>query len=75
MRCFFYIVCFLTFISPCQIHGQQIKHLGAYDGIKSGAVRAFAKDTLGFMWIGTAQGLNRRRSKLCGYQGRIFRIL
>ena len=59
MRCFFYIVCFLTFISSCQIHGQQIKHLGAYDGIKSGAVRAFAKDTLGFMWIGTAQGLNR----------------
>ena len=59
MRCFFYIVCFLTFISPCQIYGQQIKHLGAYDGIKSGAVRAFAKDTLGFMWIGTAQGLNR----------------
>ena len=59
MRCFFYIVCFLMFISPCQIYGQQIKHLGAYDGIKSGAVRAFAKDTLGFMWIGTAQGLDR----------------
>ena len=44
---------------PFKINGQQIKHLGAYDGIKSGAVRAFAKDTLGYMWIGTAQGLNR----------------
>lgn len=40
-------------------HGQQIKHLGAYDGIRSGAVRTFEKDTLGYMWIGTSQGLNR----------------
>ena len=47
------------FFLPDQIYGQQIKHLSAYDGIKSGAVRAFAKDTLGYMWIGTAQGLNR----------------
>jgi signal transduction histidine kinase/DNA-binding response OmpR family regulator/ligand-binding sensor domain-containing protein len=59
MKCVFYIVCFLVFFLPDQIYGQQIKHLGAYDGIKSGAVRAFAKDTLGYMWIGTAQGLNR----------------
>ena len=48
-----------TVFSTFQNNGQQIKHLGAYDGIKSGAVRAFAKDTLGYMWIGTAQGLNR----------------
>ena len=47
------------FFLPDQIYGQQIKHLGAYDGIKSGAVLAFAKDTLGYMWIGTAQGLKR----------------
>ena len=59
MKCVFYIVCFLVFFLPDQIYGQQIKHLSAYDGIKSGAVRAFAKDTLGYMWIGTAQGLNR----------------
>ncbi|MGI9594119.1 MAG: ATP-binding protein [Patiriisocius sp.] len=44
---------------PSQIYGQQIKHLGPYDGIKNGAVRAFAKDTLDYMWVGTAQGLNR----------------
>lgn len=25
-------------------HGQQIKHLGAYDGIRSGAVRTFEKE-------------------------------
>ena len=59
MRCIFYIVYFLMFFIPGQIYGQQIKHLGAYDGAKSGAVRVFAKDTLGYMWIGTAQGLNR----------------
>ncbi len=47
------------FFFPDQTYGQQIKHLGAYDGVKSGAVRAFAKDTLGYMWIGTEQGLNR----------------
>ena len=54
MRCIFYIVYFLMFFIPGQIYGQQIKHLGAYDGVKSGAVRVFAKDTLGYMWIGTA---------------------
>ena len=45
MRCIFYIVYFLMFFIPGQIYGQQIKHLGAYDEVKSGAVRAFAKDT------------------------------
>jgi len=59
MRYVFSLVCALVFFLPSQIYGQQIKHLGAYDGIKSGAVRAFAKDSLGYMWIGTAQGLNR----------------
>ena len=59
MRHVFSLVCALLFFLPFKINGQQIKHLGAYDGIKSGAVRAFAKDTLGYMWIGTAQGLNR----------------
>ena len=58
-RRFFFIVHFLVFFIPFSLFGQQIKHLGAYDGVKSGAVRAFAKDTLGYMWIGTAQGLNR----------------
>lgn len=63
-RFFFYIFCFLLFSPLFLIHGQQIKHLGVYDGIRSGAVRAFEKDTLGYMWIGTSQGLNR----YSGYQ-------
>ena len=64
MRLFFYIIALLFFLLPSEVYGQQIKHLGAYDGIRSGAVRAFQKDTLGYMWIGTSQGLNR----YSGYQ-------
>ena len=59
MRCFINVVRFLFFFLPILASGQQIKHLGVYDGIRSGAVRAFQKDTLGYMWIGTSQGLNR----------------
>ena len=63
-RRFFFIFRFLVFFIPFSLFGQQIKHLGVYDGIRSGAVRAFEKDSLGYMWIGTSQGLNR----YSGYQ-------
>ena len=44
----FSLVCALVFFLPSQeVYGQQIKHLGAYDGIKSGAVRAFAEGYFG----------------------------
>ena len=52
-------ILFVLILSSILTHGQQIKHLGVYDGISSGAVRAFEKDSLGYMWIGTSQGLNR----------------
>ena len=64
IRRFLFLSRFLFFFIPFLIFGQQIKHLGVYDGIRSGAVRAFEKDTLGYMWIGTSQGLNR----YSGYQ-------
>ena len=64
MRRFFYVASFLFFFIPISIYGQQIKHLGIYDGIRSGAVRSFERDTLGYMWIGSSQGLNR----YSGYQ-------
>ena len=63
-RRFFFIFRFLVFFITFSLFGQQIKHLGVYDGIRSGAVRAFEKDSLGYMWIGTSQGLNR----YSGYQ-------
>ena len=64
VRRFFYIIALLFFLLPTQVSSQQIKHLGVYDGIRSGAIRAFQKDTLGYMWIGTSQGINR----YSGYQ-------
>ena len=58
-KLFFKAVRFALIFFPLLVLGQQIKHLGVYDGIRSGAIRAFEKDTLGYMWIGTSQGLNR----------------
>jgi ligand-binding sensor domain-containing protein len=37
----------------------QFEHITAKDGLSSNAVTAIAEDKLGFMWIGTANGLNR----------------
>lgn len=56
---FIKLVYFLLFFLPVILFGQQIKHLGVDAGISSGAVRAFEKDTLGYVWIGTSQGLIR----------------
>ena len=64
VRRFYTIASLLFFLLPILVCSQQITHLGVYDGIRSGAVRAFEKDTLGYMWIGTSQGLNR----YSGYQ-------
>ena len=64
MKRFYKIASLLFFLLPILVCSQQINHLGVYDGIRSGAVRAFEKDTLGYMWIGTSQGLNR----YSGYQ-------
>ena len=58
-NCFFVIARFVLIFLPLSLFGQQIKYLGVYDGFLSGAVRTFEKDTLGYMWIGTSQGLNR----------------
>ena len=52
-------ILFVLIFFSSLIHAQQIKHLGVYDGISSGAARAFEKDSLGYMWIGTSQGLNK----------------
>ena len=64
VRRFYTIASLLFFLLPILVCSQQITHLGVYDGIRSGAVRAFEKDTLGYMWIGTSHGLNR----YSGYQ-------
>ena len=49
----------LVLLLPFLLTGQQISHLGPFEGIGNGAVRAFAKDSMGYMWIGTTVGLNK----------------
>lgn len=41
------------------VNSQQIKRLDASEGLVNGTINTFAKDSLGFLWIGTDQGLNR----------------
>ncbi|GAA4282205.1 response regulator [Gaetbulibacter aestuarii] len=53
------LVCF-------QVQAQQIKQLDANDGLITGAISAFAKDSLGYIWIGTDQGV-------CKYSGNSFK--
>ncbi len=49
----------LFFISSKVIYAQQIIHLDGSDGLINGTINTFEKDSLGYMWIGTDQGLNR----------------
>jgi hypothetical protein len=51
----------MTFFVP--VSGQKIKyifnHLGLEEGLSNLNISSFAKDELGFIWIGTEDGLNR----------------
>ena len=46
LRFQFYLI---VLLSPFLLTGQQISHLGPFEGIGNGAVRAFAKDSMGYM--------------------------
>lgn len=50
---------FLALLSTVHTKGQQIKHLNSKDGLTTGNVVVFEKDSLGYLWIGTNQGLSR----------------
>lgn len=39
--------------------GQQIIHLDNKDGLMNGTINAFERDSLGYMWIGSDQGLKK----------------
>ena len=41
------------------LNGQQITHLDSKEGLINGTIIAFERDSLGYLWIGTDQGLNR----------------
>ena len=62
------ILAFLTVISV-HVHAQSAKslsrHITEEDGLSSNQVRAIMQDRMGFIWMGTYQGLDR-------YDGRTF---
>ena len=41
------------------IHAQQIVHLDSKNGLINGTIHAIEKDSLGYIWIGSDQGINR----------------
>lgn len=60
-------ICTICF--PAASHDYMFKHLEVKDGLSNNQVNAIYKDSHGFMWFGTASGLNRYD----GYDIRIYR--
>ncbi|NET32142.1 MAG: response regulator [Cyanothece sp. SIO1E1] len=61
-RCVLALVTCLALADICQLHGQPLstyQHLTQKEGLSSNYVLAFIEDHLGFIWIGTENGLNR----------------
>lgn len=52
------LVC-IGFLVFAENNAQQIKHLNTNNGLINGTINAFEKDSLGYVWVGTNQGLNR----------------
>ena len=57
------IIFFFFFFSTCYLHGQEGKirfeHLTKASGLSQSTVYSIIQDKLGFIWIGTSDGLNR----------------
>ena len=51
--------CLLFVFFNTSLYGQQIIHLDSKDGLINGTINAFERDSLGYMWVGTDQGINR----------------
>lgn len=70
MRHLFFF-CFWLFLLPASLCAQykyMFKHLEVRDGLSNNQVNTIFKDSEGFMWFGTASGLNRYD----GYNIRIY---
>ena len=51
--------CLLFVFFNTVLYSQQIIHLDSKEGLINGTINAFERDSLGYMWIGTDQGINR----------------
>lgn len=60
---------FLGVCLPAAAHDYMFKHLEVKDGLSNNQVNAIYKDSRGFMWFGTASGLNRYD----GYDIKVYR--
>jgi len=56
---FLKFVFILLLIIPGKAQSQEIKHLGIEEGLSNGYVTCIEKDSLGYIWIGTSNGINR----------------
>jgi signal transduction histidine kinase/ligand-binding sensor domain-containing protein/DNA-binding response OmpR family regulator len=65
------ILFFLIVAAPlfANDEGMQFKHLDVSDGLSSNQVKTIYKDSRGFVWIGTINGLNR----FDGFSVKVFR--
>lgn len=62
-------LCLCAFFLPAFAHDYMFKHLEVKDGLSNNQVNAIYKDSRGFLWFGTASGLNRYD----GYNIKIYR--
>ncbi|MBE0571757.1 MAG: response regulator [Ignavibacteriaceae bacterium] len=72
MAKYFQIVCLITLLNSVlytQTEKMQFEQLTREDGLSEGSAWCILQDSKGFLWIGTADGLNRYD----GYQFKIFR--
>ncbi len=53
------ILWIVAFCLPAAAHDYMFKHLEVKDGLSNNQVNSIYKDSKGFMWFGTASGLNR----------------
>ncbi len=67
-----YIFLYFIFSIPVLLHSQQpefrFKHITTQTGLSNNIINCIIQDHMGFMWIGTMEGLNR----FDGYNFRIF---
>ena len=69
MKKIFLSACFLFFVALLCQEQREVAHYGVDEGLSQGSVFDLVQDDHGFLWVGTADGLNRYD----GYNFELFR--